>query len=249
MSLSFWSTGQCSITPVLLQALADSPDASALQSLWHHWWQGQIMTLCIAYQLLPNVSQKAARQTLGIQFVLQCCCRQLQRAGLWAILLLWYGPQHVHLFCWLALKHTQVLLFLCRFTCENVVRVLRSNKDSVMAMLEAFVHDPLINWRLLNTTTDAVDAGNTPTADSSKCSNCACYVFIPCLALESSMYSLEYACCVSALIMLRRKDTLLDTLACIVAFQWLWCYKDLNHQLEKLQYLQTACMWWGISKE
>ena len=37
-----------------------------------------------------------------------------------------------------------------------------------MAMLEAFVHDPLINWRLLNTTTDAVDAGNTPTADSSK---------------------------------------------------------------------------------
>ncbi len=56
-----------------------------------------------------------------------------------------------------------------------------------MAMLEAFVHDPLINWRLLNTTTDAVDAGNTPTADSSKCSNCACCVFIPCLALESSM--------------------------------------------------------------
>lgn len=49
------------------------------------------------------------------------------------------------------------------------MRVLRSNKDSVMAMLEAFVHDPLINWRLLNTTTDAVDAGNTPTADSSKC--------------------------------------------------------------------------------
>lgn len=57
----------------------------------------------------------------------------------------------------------------CRSTCENVVRVLRSNKDSVMAMLEAFVHDPLINWRLLNTTTDAVDAGNTPTGDSSKC--------------------------------------------------------------------------------
>jgi FKBP12-rapamycin complex-associated protein len=27
--------------------------------------------------------------------------------------------------------------------------VLRRNKDSVMAMLEAFVHDPLINWRLL----------------------------------------------------------------------------------------------------
>ena len=36
-----------------------------------------------------------------------------------------------------------------RSTCESVVTVLRDNKDSVMAMLEAFVHDPLINWRLL----------------------------------------------------------------------------------------------------
>eukprot|EP01018_Ginkgo_biloba_P035738 Gb_39050 [translate_table: standard] len=35
-------------------------------------------------------------------------------------------------------------------TCENVMQVLRTNKDSVMAMMEAFVHDPLINWRLFN---------------------------------------------------------------------------------------------------
>jgi len=28
------------------------------------------------------------------------------------------------------------------------MQVLRTNKDSVMAMMEAFVHDPLINWRL-----------------------------------------------------------------------------------------------------
>lgn len=34
-------------------------------------------------------------------------------------------------------------------TCRMVMRVLRDNKLSVMAMLEAFVHDPLINWRLL----------------------------------------------------------------------------------------------------
>lgn len=33
-----------------------------------------------------------------------------------------------------------------RITCENVMRVLRENKDSLMAVLEAFVHDPLINW-------------------------------------------------------------------------------------------------------
>merc|ERR1711871_706699 len=37
-----------------------------------------------------------------------------------------------------------------RSVCEAVMRVLRENKDSVMAMLEAFVHDPLINWRLFN---------------------------------------------------------------------------------------------------
>ncbi len=48
----------------------------------------------------------------------------------------------------------------CRYTCENVVRVLRENKDSVMAMLEAFVHDPLINWRLLNTTDAGVADSN-----------------------------------------------------------------------------------------
>ncbi|KAJ0981872.1 hypothetical protein J5N97_010127 [Dioscorea zingiberensis] len=37
-----------------------------------------------------------------------------------------------------------------RCTCENVMQVLRTHKDSVMAMMEAFVHDPLINWRLFN---------------------------------------------------------------------------------------------------
>ncbi|CAL5329434.1 unnamed protein product [Camellia sinensis] len=37
-----------------------------------------------------------------------------------------------------------------RLTCENVMQVLRTHKDSVMAMMEAFVHDPLINWRLFN---------------------------------------------------------------------------------------------------
>ena len=36
-----------------------------------------------------------------------------------------------------------------RHTCENVMRVLREHKGSVMAMLEAFVHDPLLQWRIL----------------------------------------------------------------------------------------------------
>ncbi|KAJ1658173.1 phosphatidylinositol kinase- protein kinase tor1 [Dispira simplex] len=35
-----------------------------------------------------------------------------------------------------------------RTTCEHVMRVVRLNRDSLMAVLEAFVYDPLINWRL-----------------------------------------------------------------------------------------------------
>ena len=37
-----------------------------------------------------------------------------------------------------------------RMTCHNVMRVLRDNKDSLMAVLEAFVYDPLLNWRLVD---------------------------------------------------------------------------------------------------
>ncbi|XP_025831250.1 serine/threonine-protein kinase Tor [Agrilus planipennis] len=38
-----------------------------------------------------------------------------------------------------------------RRTCESVMSVLHRNKDSLMAVLEAFVYDPLLNWRLINT--------------------------------------------------------------------------------------------------
>ena len=34
------------------------------------------------------------------------------------------------------------------------MRVLRDNKESLMAVLEAFVYDPLINWRLMPTKSD-----------------------------------------------------------------------------------------------
>ncbi|OXA52223.1 Serine/threonine-protein kinase mTOR [Folsomia candida] len=37
-----------------------------------------------------------------------------------------------------------------RCTCESVMKVLRHNKDSLMAVLEAFVYDPLLNWRLID---------------------------------------------------------------------------------------------------
>ncbi|KAG2011794.1 atypical/PIKK/FRAP protein kinase [Coprinopsis cinerea AmutBmut pab1-1] len=36
-----------------------------------------------------------------------------------------------------------------RNTCEITMTVLRDNKESLMAVLEAFVYDPLINWRLM----------------------------------------------------------------------------------------------------
>ena len=36
-----------------------------------------------------------------------------------------------------------------RNTCEISMKVLRDNKESLMAVLEAFVYDPLINWRLV----------------------------------------------------------------------------------------------------
>ena len=50
------------------------------------------------------------------------------------------------------------------------MRVLRDNKESLMAVLEAFVYDPLISWRLLyqnqekgaDRTTDMVGAAANP---------------------------------------------------------------------------------------
>lgn len=39
-------------------------------------------------------------------------------------------------------------------TCEISMRVLRDNKEGLMAVLEAFVYDPLINWRLMQAEVD-----------------------------------------------------------------------------------------------
>ncbi|CAF0752879.1 unnamed protein product [Brachionus calyciflorus] len=39
-----------------------------------------------------------------------------------------------------------------RRTCESVMKVLRNNRDSLMAVLEAFVYDPLVYWRLVEAT-------------------------------------------------------------------------------------------------
>lgn len=34
-------------------------------------------------------------------------------------------------------------------TCRNVMSVMRKHKESLMALLEAFLYDPLLNWRLI----------------------------------------------------------------------------------------------------
>jgi FKBP12-rapamycin complex-associated protein len=44
-----------------------------------------------------------------------------------------------------------------RVVCERVMEVLRLNRDSLMAVLEAFVHDPLFSWRLM---ADSPSLGN-----------------------------------------------------------------------------------------
>lgn len=40
-----------------------------------------------------------------------------------------------------------------RHTCELVMKLVREQRESLLAVLEAFVHDPLINWRLITLST------------------------------------------------------------------------------------------------
>ncbi|XP_029141485.1 serine/threonine-protein kinase mTOR [Protobothrops mucrosquamatus] len=56
-----------------------------------------------------------------------------------------------------------------RITCHTVMEVLREHKDSVMAVLEAFVYDPLLNWRLMDTNTKGNKRSRTRTDSYSAC--------------------------------------------------------------------------------
>lgn len=50
-----------------------------------------------------------------------------------------------------------------RITCHTVMEVLREHRDSVMAVLEAFVYDPLLNWRLMDSKSpSALHKSNVP---------------------------------------------------------------------------------------
>ncbi|KAJ7623177.1 phosphatidylinositol 3-kinase [Roridomyces roridus] len=50
-----------------------------------------------------------------------------------------------------------------RNTCEITMRVLRDNKESLMAVLEAFIYDPLMNWRLTQPSPDVRRTDSDPT--------------------------------------------------------------------------------------
>lgn len=61
-----------------------------------------------------------------------------------------------------------------RFTCEKVMSIMRENKDSLIATLEAFVHDPLISFRLLHHTSEKARKNNKkarPTEDKEERNN------------------------------------------------------------------------------
>lgn len=57
-----------------------------------------------------------------------------------------------------------------RLTCERVMKVLRDsqNVESLMALLEAFVYDPLINWRLVQEPRYRNDSGNNEDNDNNE---------------------------------------------------------------------------------
>ncbi|KAJ7066549.1 phosphatidylinositol 3-kinase [Mycena amicta] len=49
-----------------------------------------------------------------------------------------------------------------RRSCEITMTVLRDNKESLMAVLEAFIYDPLVNWRLTQASPDLRRTGSDP---------------------------------------------------------------------------------------
>ena len=50
------------------------------------------------------------------------------------------------------------------------MQVLRDNKESLMAVLEAFVYDPLINWRLMQTDVEGRRAEGDKSSHGLMCS-------------------------------------------------------------------------------
>ncbi|KAI7830142.1 armadillo-type protein [Kickxella alabastrina] len=57
---------------------------------------------------------------------------------------------------------------LFKFTANHTMRVLRANRDSLMAVLEAFVFDPLVSWSYLQDDESAQNQANADKATTAK---------------------------------------------------------------------------------
>ncbi|KAG7341979.1 phosphatidylinositol 3- and 4-kinase [Nitzschia inconspicua] len=58
-----------------------------------------------------------------------------------------------------------------RSTCERTMSVLRESRDSLVAMLEAFLYDPLISWRLVDFSTDVRNPDTLPSINPTSHAN------------------------------------------------------------------------------
>ena len=55
-----------------------------------------------------------------------------------------------------------------RSVCTTTMNLIRANKESVQAVLEAFAYDPLINWRLTTPDHDTTTGGNNSVGHNEK---------------------------------------------------------------------------------
>ncbi|KAF7350698.1 Serine/threonine-protein kinase TOR [Mycena sanguinolenta] len=76
-----------------------------------------------------------------------------------------------------------------RKTCEISMRVLRDNKESLMAVLEAFVYDPLINWRLMQAEVDVPEGEDSSTDRPPELAWVAARVTRPLRANENDIFN------------------------------------------------------------
>uniref|UniRef100_H2Y9H2 non-specific serine/threonine protein kinase n=1 Tax=Ciona savignyi TaxID=51511 RepID=H2Y9H2_CIOSA len=95
-----------------------------------------------------------------------------------------------------------------KHTCRMVMTVLRQHKESVMAVLEAFVYDPLLNWRLVDrSVSDALGVGhhNISLAAGDLCSQGflkRIYLYVT-SHLNQSMYTLHTIVCTGETVVAR----------------------------------------------
>lgn len=90
-----------------------------------------------------------------------------------------------------------------RVVCERVMEVLRLNRDSLMAVLEAFVYDPLFSWRLIagspsqakggvNDVGDTKDKGGHKRASATSSAAALYQGISPASPLSSDSYSSDH---------------------------------------------------------